>query len=271
MVVIRWKSTVVAMAAVLGFTIVGGVQSRLRSTISETAVQDTGNDSDSDGDDLPRRRLSVDEVFRDLQEDEPIKALVGYRSESGRQHIHELASHGIKHAHSFDSVGAVAVTLTKSELLSLELNPDIEYIEKDGLLYPMHSNVNINNGSTRRNNERQLQDDVDEPEKVPYGIKMIQANRRYPISQSRSSANLCASEDSFKIAMIDSGVYGDHPDLPCSPPNDPQCVGREFGSVPPWYQDLRGHGQCIARYDWCIARQFDFYRIANAALCLSNV
>lgn len=167
-----------------------------------------------------RRRLPVSEIFRDLgnnnnrnggggrdddgdDDDDAriVKAMIGYRTPEARQRLEEALGdrvNGTSASKDFSDVNvpAVAVEASLKKLKEIEFDPDVEYIEKDDLLYPL----NIG-------------------EQIPYGLKMIQSNRIRP---KKSSAVLrsgngggddssqrscsCSRKDSFKVAIIDSGT-----------------------------------------------------------------
>jgi serine protease len=82
-------------------------------------------------------------------------------------------------------------------------------------------------------------------ESVPFGISMIAGDSPLiPTAQGSSSA--CSDPNSFKVAIIDSGVQVGHPDIPCLPIDDPNtnCKGTSIGIDDPWYdpKGSAGHG-----------------------------
>lgn len=82
-------------------------------------------------------------------------------------------------------------------------------------------------------------------ESVPYGISMTKGDSSLiPTAQRSSSA--CSDPNSFKVAIIDSGVQVGHPDIPCLPIDDPNtnCKGTSIGTVDLWYdpKGSAGHG-----------------------------
>jgi len=52
----------------------------------------------------------------------------------------------------------------------------------------------------------------------------------------------CSSSKSFKIGIVDSGIFAGHPNLPCSGRSDATCIGKSFGTDDKWYKDRFGHG-----------------------------
>jgi serine protease len=81
---------------------------------------------------------------------------------------------------------------------------------------------------------------------LPYGIPQAQGNSaRLPLAPSTSGA--CNDPNSFKVAVIDSGLEVAHPDVPCHPINDSDtnCKGVSMGvNGEPWYapEDNGYHG-----------------------------
>jgi hypothetical protein len=174
----------------------------------------------------------VDEVFCDHQDEDEIEVLIGYTSEKGRSRAKDMAArHGAsgRSAHGrdrgekekdFAEIRAIAITTTKKDMKELELDEDIEYIEPDRELH-MLANV------------------------VPYGIQMTQgSDRRVPRPANPANAGNCNNPSALRVAIIDSGIDGSHPDLPCSRNSGARCVGRSFVSDS-WNNDLNSHGKGI--------------------------
>jgi serine protease len=83
-------------------------------------------------------------------------------------------------------------------------------------------------------------------ESVPFGISMTKGDSSI-IPVSRGSSSACNDPDSFKVAIIDSGVEVGNPDIPCRPVSDldTNCNGISIGiNDLPWYAPKRraGHG-----------------------------
>jgi hypothetical protein len=83
-------------------------------------------------------------------------------------------------------------------------------------------------------------------ESIPIGISMTKGDSTI-IPASRGSSSACSNPDSFKVAIIDSGVQVGHPDIPCLPIDDPDtnCKGVSIGiDGQPWYapKGKAGHG-----------------------------
>jgi serine protease len=81
---------------------------------------------------------------------------------------------------------------------------------------------------------------------LPYGIAQAQGNSaRLPSAPSTSGA--CSDPNSFKVAVIDSGLEVAHPEVPCRPidESDTNCKGVSIGvNGEPWYapQNWGYHG-----------------------------
>lgn len=181
----------------------------------------TGVDLGTLGDDgrpsrAPPRILSVDELCRDLQEEDQVDVFVGYKdNKKGRAHVQKYSA--VSQNDDFDEVGAVAVKLSKQQLKELEKDPEIDYIERNDMLYPMVQHTT-------------------------YGIELTNSQWEYPMPR-QASAGSCKNKESFKIAIIDSGVNAGHKGLPCSGTRDHGCIGKSFGGAAPWYLDDFGHGK----------------------------
>jgi serine protease len=81
---------------------------------------------------------------------------------------------------------------------------------------------------------------------VPYGIPQAQANSA-GLPPAPSTSGACNDPNSFKVAVIDSGLEVAHPDVPCRSINDSDtnCKGVSIGvNGEPWYapKDNAYHG-----------------------------
>jgi subtilisin family serine protease len=182
----------------------------------------------------------VDDVFPDKLEDDEIQVLIGYRSDRGRSRAKRVAAKhrkktgsrsagrkksGGKSEKDFAKIRAIAITTTKTDLKDLELDDDIEYIEPDRELY-MLANV------------------------VPYGISISQgasSGIRRPTNPVR--AGNCSNPNALRVAIIDSGIDGKHPDLQCRRNNGAGCIGKSYVSDA-WDNDLFSHGTDSLYWAW---------------------
>jgi serine protease len=82
-------------------------------------------------------------------------------------------------------------------------------------------------------------------ESVPYGIPQAQGDSA-GLPPAPSTSGACNDPDSFKVAVIDSGLEVAHQDVPCRPidESDTNCKGVSIGVSEPWYapKDNGYHG-----------------------------
>jgi len=185
-----------------------------------------------------QRQRRVDAVFHEHGENEAVRALVGYKTELGRTRIEELllqqngGSVDVEET-MFPEISVVAVNLTKATLRILQQDSDnIDYIEKDSPVY-MLADPPLTDSS-----------EAVVGETVPWGVEMALAGGGIPQPPSGAGFGNCASENAFKVAVIDSGTSR-HPDLKCNHATvgTGGCIGRSFGTSAKWNQDLVvGHG-----------------------------
>ena len=153
-----------------------------------------------------------------------VPVLIGYANLASRSRLQErLQTAFFRESPALRLAQAVAVKLNHSQVQELEEKEmeGIRYIEEDSLVWPLG-------------------------EIVPYGIPAIQADRTSPPADgSRPSA--CNNPNSFKIAIIDSGLQADHPDIPCSSLGDSStnCIGASFGVglSDVWHRPSNSHGK----------------------------
>jgi len=89
------------------------------------------------------------------------------------------------------------MTVTESQWKELEQDPDVAYVQEDGIAYPLRS------------------------EWIPWGIKAIQGNsHKIPLPDR--------SKPCFRVCVVDSGLMPEHPDIPYSLKNN-NLQGEEFG------------------------------------------
>jgi len=141
-----------------------------------------------------RRRRLVEETFADEGDDDLLRVFVGYTSGEGRKRVEEAllgdeteggsaTATAIDRRRDFDSIGAVAVQLTKSKLKELEQDSNIKYIERDEIVYAL----NFDWGG----------------ETVPYGISLSDAIDGIPsgFGTASSSGGNCSDPNTFKVAI----------------------------------------------------------------------
>jgi hypothetical protein len=167
----------------------------------------------------------------DDSDDKYTRVMIGYRNDHGRKAAHGVTKKWIREMKH--SRVATMVILTES-IESLRSHPHIEFVEEDGMM--------------------SLDDDDSNSESVPFGISMITGNSTIiPNASKGSSSSACSHPDSFKVAVIDSGLEVGHPDIPCLPIDypDTNCKGISIGiedDFPfPWDEPKgkAGHGTHI--------------------------
>lgn len=160
--------------------------------------------------------------------DEPIHVLIGYNSDV-KPDPGAIPGHSVKNGPGLQKVNAAGSVVTKDELDAILADPNVAYVEEDSMVYPTSTY-----GET-----------------LPYGIVLTQGDDPGTSTASTrlsgsSYSNSCNDESSFKIALIDSGLDWDHPDVPCISLNasDTNCIGQSFslseGDI--WYDPTEPHG-----------------------------
>jgi subtilisin family serine protease len=173
----------------------------------------------------PRIGRSLQGILTQQHGDEPIHVIVGYKD--GRSPDPDwIQANSLKVENVLKNVNAAGAVISKDQMELLLSNPNVSYIEEDAVVYP---------ASIR--------------ETIPWGVRATQGNaigisRRYATELSR---NTCSDPSSLKVALIDSGVDWNHPDIPCTSLNETNtnCIGREFGlddTTERWYNPSDAHG-----------------------------
>ena len=138
--------------------------------------------------------------MRHLEHDSDLHVIIGYRNAHGRDVIRsKQQQHLQRHDVDFTSISAVATTLSIAALRELDLDDSIAYMEPDLVATTAASQV------VPPNIERVMQGSSNKP---GYFRTMMQqsATTTNATTGSSSSSGSCADPDSFKIAIIDSGV-----------------------------------------------------------------
>jgi hypothetical protein len=115
-----------------------------------------------------------------LGDEEMINVIVKYKDTLSRSSLRSVPPGGILNKR-FRRVNAAALSIPAKELASLEDNADVEYVEKDHMMF-------------RSTEER------------GYGVSVIQASTDNIPSPDPSA-------DCFNICVIDSGLLISHPDI----------------------------------------------------------
>jgi hypothetical protein len=117
------------------------------------------------------------------EEEEYIPVIIGFAPDGDgiRDIIVNRLSQFVKRR--FQRFNAISALVKKSQLLDLQQNPDILYIDEDVLVYS---------------------DESDDGEPLLYGLEMIQAFN--PFIPSFNSSAACNDLNSFKVGIVDSGM-----------------------------------------------------------------
>jgi serine protease len=147
-----------------------------------------------------------------------LNVLIAYHNESGKEHILSVCGdsayqgeYGLKRLH------VILCTITQEQLDELLEDENVDYMEHD-------ANVTLYG------------------EIIPYGLEAIQGNEN-SLPASTTTAD-CDDPNSFKVAVVDTGLERTHPDISCRSNN---CKGRSFGfGVGEWYSPSDSHGTMVA-------------------------
>jgi hypothetical protein len=161
-----------------------------------------------------------------VDDDTPVSVFIGFRGgpSSSLAASKLAASYSIQSNAALKRVNAGKATLTPSQIeqLTKDGENDILYIENDPPRY-LHA--------------------VTPAEVIPWGIKAVQAtsNTVPPPPPNANKVASCSDPNSFKIAVVDTGLDVHHPDIPCFNvgSNDTNCIGKSFGNGTGAWDDPR--------------------------------
>src|SRR6056297_2549999 len=108
--------------------------------------------------------------------DDTVEVNVGFKSEAGRQKALDAASETVR---QFSSLDIVTAKMPKKAATGLEQNPNIRYVEENGTMEAL-------------------------AETLPWGIDRVDAEVAHNNGEKGSGVD---------IAIIDTGIDDDHPDL----------------------------------------------------------
>jgi serine protease len=112
-----------------------------------------------------------------------VKVIIGFKDGTTSRMAEQP---GVEVSHQFTRANAEAVRMSRNDLMSLSDNPDIAFVEEDGVDY-------LNT------------------ETIPWGIPAIQAD--VTTTPPPDTVNLRPGEGCFHICVVDSGFYAGHEDL----------------------------------------------------------
>jgi hypothetical protein len=153
-----------------------------------------------------------------INSDTFVQVLVGFKNNNGRSAAKRLSPKWTK---EMKNIRVASMLIPRASLNALRNNPNIAYLEEDGLMDP-------------------------DSESVPPAItKSLGDSSVFPaISSMASSA--CNDPNTFKVAIIDSGVEVGHTDIPCRAIDDADtsCKGISFVERQPWHspKNKANHG-----------------------------
>jgi hypothetical protein len=115
----------------------------------------------------------------EFHEDDSINVLVGYKNRAAMPKFD--GRRALSNVRQFERTNAVAMQISVGDLDSLQNDPDVAYVEDDSIVHLF-------------------------AEKVPWGIPAIQADTTIIPRPN-------ATNDCFKICIVDSGLLVRHPDI----------------------------------------------------------
>lgn len=220
-----------ALLLATSLDVVEGVQQQLRGGTTDAVDGEPAMNLEGETR-QPQRRL-VDDMFRELKDDQLVHAFVKFNDPDGRKRIQKMPSYTLDEDFS-DEIQTMSITMTKQELRTMENDVSIGYIERsdEPVVHLLgHENEVVKDEPAA---QRDLQ------EKIPYGIKMIDG---IGVPRKKAPTGACKNPNAFKLAIVDSGIAGGHPDLRCSR-TSPGCIGKSFVTgAGPWYTDSVSHGK----------------------------
>jgi hypothetical protein len=200
---------------------------------------------------LSSRRSSSQATTVESDDDMVVRVIVGYRNANG---LSKLLRHKILKPmpsvtadtlppSGLSRIHALASTFRFGDLHSLVVDADVAYIEWDS---------NVNGAENRPPQQKRDAIPVSMYE-VQNGPKSAIRRQYYnngaeqPRAESTSptgseSTGPCLNDKALRVAIVDSGVDLEHPDLPCNLPQT--CIGRDFTGSGTWDVPDNDHGTC---------------------------
>ena len=144
-----------------------------------------------------------------------VNVLIGFRGGANAEDVAVLRAVGAQVKHTYRIVPAVAASVPEPALAGLARDPRVTVIEEDGLVFAIDHTTT--SGDQELNNT--------------WGVKHIGAGAVHPINTG----------EAIKVAVIDSGVDYNHPDL-----KDNYKGGRDFVNEDNDPMDDNSHGTHVA-------------------------
>lgn len=209
-------------------------------------------DKPTSRDELWRRLSPRTSIGASVDDDVVVRVIVGYRNADGlskllrQKPLLETSANAAADLPSLlglSRVHALASAFRFGDLHALVDDPDVAYIDLDSIV----------SGAEHRPPQPKR-------DAIPVGMYQVQngpksaVRRQYyntnaaeqrPAGSGTSSSGSgatgpCLDEKALRVAIVDSGVDLDHPDLPCHLPQT--CIGRDFTGSGAWDAPDNDHG-----------------------------
>jgi subtilisin len=153
--------------------------------------------------------------------DETVTVNVGYSADSGRAAALDAAA-SVERDFNFD---AVTVTVPRQAVDGLSGRPDVRYVEADGTWRALHHRDDHDGGPGGGGGS--------DPQTLPWGIDRVDAEVAHANGETGNGAD---------IAIIDTGIDSDHPDLQANLGAGTAFVSCRGGDCNTSWDDDNDHG-----------------------------
>jgi len=174
----------------------------------------------------PSEKENVIIVFKDNQE-----SALAQGSALVKEHEGEIER-------QLTSINAIATRLSKDKIETLKKHPGIEYIEPDYEAEALGDLVEDSVEETRHKDK-----DKGPSQVAPWGITKINADKAWQVTNDPNKGK------GIKVAILDTGIQYDHPDLQANIKGGVNFVGsgsRDGSTDPKRWTDKNGHGTHVA-------------------------
>jgi subtilisin len=160
---------------------------------------------------------------------ERVEVNVGFSAESGRRAAVGAAS-SVRREFAFD---ALTIEVAKPAVSGLRKRGDVRYVERNGTMHALDPGTNAPpGGCSPWPSCRDDGDDGGSGQTLPYGIDRVDAEVAHANGDTGSGAD---------VAIIDTGIDPDHPDLEANVGAGTAFVSCSGGCATAWADD-EGHG-----------------------------
>ena len=125
-----------------------------------------------------RSRISM--LRGQVQEEEQLPVIIGFAPGNDELRDNIESRHVVRK--KFQRINALSALISRTELLDLQQNPDVLYVDQDVMVYP----------------------DEEDDEPILYGLNMVQAFD--PVIPAFNISAACSDPNSFKVGIVDSGL-----------------------------------------------------------------